>query len=67
MVYYGQYGVMSMLLREPRDEVHRDLLEREGSFFGGDAIERYLLFVSHDFVLLADCTSFYVVCCNRPY
>ncbi len=62
MVYYGQYGVMSMLLRESRDEVHCNLLKGEGAFFSGDAVERYFLPMSHDFILLADCTSFHVVC-----
>ena len=51
-----------MLLRKSCDEVHCDLLEGEGAFFGSDAVERYFLFMSYDFVLLADCTSLYVVC-----
>ena len=53
---------MPVLLRKSCDEVHCDLLEQEGPFFGGDAVERYPLFVSYDFVLLADRAAFYVVC-----
>ena len=62
MVYDGQYGVVSVLLRESRDKVHCDLLEREGAFFGSDAVEWCFLFVGHDLVLLADRAAFYVVC-----
>ncbi len=46
MVYDCEYSIMSVLLREPRDKVHRDLLEREGAFFSSDAVEQYPLFVS---------------------
>ncbi len=53
---------MSVLLRESCDKVHCDLLERESAFFGGDAVERCFLFVGQDFVLLTDCTPFYIVC-----
>ncbi len=67
MIYYGQYGVVSVLLREPRDEVHRNLLERKSALFGGDAVERYFLFLGHDFILLADCAAFYVVCDPLPH
>ncbi len=62
MVYDGQYGVVSMLLWKSCDEVHCDLLKRESAFFGGDAVEWYSLFVSHDFVLLAGRAAFYIVC-----
>ena len=62
MVYNGQYRVMSMMLREPRNEVHCDLLKGEGSFFGRDAVEWYSFPVSHDFVLLAGRAAFYIVC-----
>src|SRR6266403_5668572 len=67
MVNYGQYGVVSVLLRESRDEVHRDLLEREGAFFGRDAVERYPFLVGHDFVLLAGSAAFDVVCDPLPH
>ena len=62
MVHDRQYGVVSVLLRESCNEVHGDLLKGEGAFFGGNAVERYFLFVGHDFVLLAGCAAFYVVC-----
>ena len=62
MVYDRQYGVVSMLLRKPRDEVHCDLLKGEGAFFGGDAVKWYPLLMGHDFILLADHAAFYVVC-----
>src|SRR6266404_4487435 len=52
---------MSVLLWESCDEIHRNLLKGEGAFFCGDAVERYLLFMSHDFILLAGHTSFHVV------
>src|SRR6266404_997753 len=58
---------MPMLLREPCDEIHRDLLEREGAFFGRDAVERYFLSVGYDFVLLTGCAAFYVVCDPLPH
>ena len=51
-----------MLLRESRNEIHHDLLEREGAFLSGDAVERYPLFVGYDFVLLTGCAAFNVVC-----
>ncbi len=62
MVYYSQYGVMPVLLREPCDEVHRNLLEGEGAFFSGDVIERCFPFVGHDFVLLADRAALHIIC-----
>src|SRR6266478_9678057 len=58
---------MSVLLRESRDEIHRDLLERESALFGCDTVERYSLSVSHNFVLLAGCAAFYVVCDPLPH
>ncbi len=51
-----------MLLGESRDEIHRNLLKGEGAFFHSDAVEWYLLPMSYDLILLADCTSFHVVC-----
>ncbi len=62
MIHYGQYGIMSVLLRESRDKVHHDLLKGEGAFFCGDAVERYFLFMRYDFILLACCASFDVFC-----
>src|SRR6266403_6375818 len=56
-----------MLLREPRDEVHCDLLEGEGAFFGCNAVDGYFLFVSHDFILLAGRAAFDVVCDPLPH
>ncbi len=53
---------MAVLLRESRDEIHRYLLKRESALLGGDAVERYFLFVGQNLVLLADCAAFYVVC-----
>src|SRR6266436_6657762 len=53
---------MPMVLRKSRNEVHCNLLKGEGAFFCGNAIERYSFSMSHDFVLLADCASFHVVC-----
>ena len=67
MVYDGQYGIVSVLLRESRDEVHRNLLEREGAFFGRDAVERYFLFMGHDFILLAGCAALNVICDPLPH
>ena len=62
MVYDGQYGVVPVLLRESRDEVHRNLLERESAFFGRDAVKRCSFLMGQNFVLLAGGTAFYVVC-----
>src|SRR6266436_5160721 len=50
-----------MLLRKSCDKIHRDLLEREGALFSGNAVEWYFPFVSYDFILLAGCAAFYVV------
>src|SRR6266404_1914167 len=43
------------------NEIHRNLLKGKGAFFRGDAIERHPFLMSQNFILLADCTSFYVV------
>src|SRR6266478_2036456 len=67
MVYDSQYRVMSVMLREPRDEVHCNLLERKGAFFGCDAVERYSFPMSHDFVLLTGGAAFDVVCDPLPH
>ncbi len=53
---------MSVMLREAHDEIHRDLLEGESSLFCRDAIKGCFCSVSEDLVLLADCTSFNIVC-----
>src|SRR6266436_9317412 len=53
---------MSMLLQESCNEIHRNLLKGEGAFFCGDVIERYFLFMSYDFILLACCASLHIVC-----
>src|SRR5712671_158930 len=43
------------------DEVHGDLLEREGSWVSGDFVHRGVSAVSDDLVLLARCTSLNVL------
>ncbi len=62
MVYYSQYGIVSMMLRKTRDKVHCNLLKGEGSFFCRNAVKGYFCLVSKDFVLLAGCASLDVVC-----
>src|SRR6266403_3229490 len=52
---------MPALLRKSCNKVHRNLLKGEGAFLCGDAVERYLPSMSHDFILLADCASFHIV------
>src|SRR6266403_5422587 len=58
---------MSVLLQESCDEVHGDLLEGKSAFFGRNTVKWYSLSVSHDFVLLAGCAAFYVVCDPLPH
>src|SRR6266403_1875713 len=58
---------MPVMLREPCDQVHCDLLKGEGAFFGCDAVEWYSFLVSHDFVLLAGRAAFYVFCDPLPH
>ncbi len=60
---------MSVMLREAHDEIHRDLLEGESSLFCRDAIKGCFCSVSEDLVLLADCTSFDIICypLTHPY
>ena len=58
---------MSVLLQEPHNEVHCDLLKWESAFFCSNVVEWYFLLVGYDFVLLASCTAFYVVCDPLPH
>ncbi len=67
MVYDGQYGIIPVLLRKSCDKIHSDLLEREGAFFGRDAVEWYSSLVGYDFILLAGCAAFDVVCDPLPH
>ena len=53
---------MSVVLQKTCDEIHCDLLKREGALFCSDAVEGHSFLMGHDFVLLAYCTPFYVVC-----
>ncbi len=62
MVYYGQDGIVSMMLQKPCDKVHRDLLKGECSFLRRDPIEGCFCVMSKDLVLLTDCTSLDVIC-----
>src|SRR5712671_3425070 len=48
---------MTVGLGKADDEVHGDLLEREGSWISGDLVHRGASAVSDDLVLLTRCTS----------
>src|SRR5712671_6267937 len=52
---------MTVGLGKADDEVHGDLLEREGSWVSGDFVHRGASAVSDDFVLLTRCTSLNVL------
>ena len=61
MIYDGKDGIMSMLWRKPRNEVHCNLLKWECILFSRDAVEGYFPLMYDNFILLAVGASFYVV------
>ena len=57
MVNNGEDGILSLYIWKSCDEIHGDLLEGKGIFWGSDTIEGDSRLMSKVLILLAYCTS----------
>jgi hypothetical protein len=62
MVDYGQDSILTVVLRQPRDQIHGYLLEWKCVWARRDSVHWRLFLVCHYFILLASGASLDVVC-----